>query len=404
MSLERLERIGSAVERHVGEEKLAGVVTLAYRRGEVVHSMAVGLRDREAGAPMTPDTIFRIYSMTKPITCVALMTLFERGLVRLTDPVSRYIPEMGKLRVWAGGKGKKLELAEPTRPVTVRDLMTHTAGFTYPFAEYGPVEELYHERVFLNEGSLSSFVSVLSGLPLAFQPGSAFRYSVAHDVVGHLIQIVSGQSLEAYLRQQIFEPLGMVDTGYHVPKESLDRFAAMYGSLDITGRNARSSEVNEQAEAGVNRLLEGPRDSLQSHPHQTYRGGHGLVSTAPDYLRFCRMLLGGGALEGARILGRKTLQLMVVNHLGAGLLPYQVGGNSVPGYGYGLGMRVMMDLGQAQVAGSVGEFGWGGAATTNFWVDPAEDLVGIEMAQFQPSQYHPVAADFRTAVYQAIVD
>ncbi len=403
MDASRLERIRPAIEKHIGDSRLSGAITLVWRRGEVVHEECYGLMDREARRPMRPDALFRMYSMTKPITCVALMTLYERGLVRLADPVATWIPELQGLKVFAGGTASDPRLVEPARPVTVRDLLTHTAGFTYHYNEYGPVEQMYREALPL-DAPLAECVAAIGRLPLAFQPGTAFRYSVAHDVVGRLIEVVSGERLDRYLAKAILRPLAMLDTGYFVPEEKLDRFVSMYGAGDLARSDSLGRLLSERALAGENRLVAGPRDSPQSAPHEIFRGGTGLVSSARDYLRFARMLLEGGELDGARVLGRKTIELMTANHLAAALLPYENGGRAAPGWGYGLGMRVMMDPAQAQTAGSVGEFGWSGAAGTYFWVDPREQLIGILMAQHQPGGLFPTVADFRATTYQAIAD
>jgi CubicO group peptidase (beta-lactamase class C family) len=404
MSSERLARIRPAVEKHTGDDKIAGAVALVARRGQVVHQECVGLMDRENNKAMQPDTIFRIYSMTKPITCVALMTLYERGAFQLADPVAKFLPAFQSLQVCAGGEGSELKLVDLERPITIRDLLTHTSGLTYHFLQYGAVEELYRQASISSEKPLAAFVADLCQMPLAFQPGTAFRYSYAHDVVAHLIQVMSGLPLDQYLRENLFEPLGMTDTGYYVPQDKLDRLVAMYGTGDSLEPDMTTMRWYEDAAVAGNRLLAGPTDSLESGPHNVLRGGHGLVSTAPDYMRFCQMLLNQGELEGTRILGRKTLELMVANHLSPELLPFEIQDQYSPGYGYGLGFRVLMDLGQAQIPGSVGEYGWSGAAETYFWVDPQEALIGILMAQFQPSGFHPIAGDFRVAAYQAIVD
>lgn len=404
MSSERLARVRPAVEKHVGSDKLAGAVTLLARRGEIVHLDCAGLMDRESNKPMQPDTIFRLYSMTKPITCVALMTLYERGLVRLADPVARFIPAFGGLKVYGGGEGSEVKLVDLQRPVTVHDLLTHTSGLTYHWLEYGPVEAMYREAAASSRVPLSEFVAHLVQLPLAFQPGAAWRYSVGHDVVAHLIERIGGQPLDVYLREHLFEPLGMADTGFYVPQGKLERFAAMYGSFDVAEGDTSLTKWYGGAMAGMNRLLAGPTDSLESRPHTLFRGGNDLVSTASDYWRFCQMLLNQGELDGARILGRKTVELMVANHLAPRMLPYELGGVYQLGCGYGLGFQVLMDVGQSQISGSVGTYGWSGAASTNFWVDPVEKLIGIQMAQFQPSSYHMIADDLRVTAYQAIVD
>ena len=404
MSAERLARIPPAIEKHIGADKIAGAVTLVARRGKVVHQECVGLMERENNKSMQPDAIFRIYSMTKPIICVALMTLYEKGHFQLVDPVAKFIPAFQDLKVYAGGEGSAVELVDLQRPVTVRDLLTHTSGLTYHWLEYGPVEEMYRETRVSSEKPLQEFVADLLKLPLAFQPGTAWRYSVAHDVAAHLIEVMSGQSVDAYLRENVFQPLGMVDTGYYVPQGKLDRLAAMYGTVDLIEPDVTGTRWYEDAAVAGSRLLASSTNSLESGPHNIFRGGHGLVSTTQDYYRFCQMLLNNGELSGTRILGRKTIELMTANHLAAELLPYEIGGIYSPGYGFGLGMRVLMDVGQAQIPGSVGEYGWAGAASTYFWIDPKEELIGIQMAQFQPGGVHPIESAFRIAAYQAIVD
>lgn len=404
LSSERLARIQPAIQKHIGDDKIAGAVTLVARRGEIVHLESAGLMDRENAKPMQVDTIFRIYSMTKPIVCVALMTLYEKGYFQLYEPVAKFIPAFGDLKVYAGEDEAGSELIDLDRPVTIRHLLTHTSGLTYHWLEYGRVEEMYREAQISSEAPLSEFVEHLVHFPLAFQPGTAFRYSFAHDAVAYLIEVLSGQPLDVYLRENLFEPLGMVDTGYYVPQEKLDRFTAMYGSVNVLDPDVTATRWWADADAGVNNLLASPTDSLESRPHGVFRGGHGLVSTAMDYYRFCQMMLNDGELGGTRILGRKTVELMTINHLAPELLPFETAGEYNPGAGYGLGFGVLMDVGQYQRMGSQATFSWGGAADTSFWIDPREDLIGVHMAQFQPGGYHLLGDDFRAAVYQAVVD
>ena len=404
LSSERLARIRPALEKHIGDDKIAGAVTLVARRGELVHLECIGLMDRESGKPMQPDTIFRIYSMTKPITCTALMMLYEQGHFQLFDPVFKFIPAFNELKVYAGGTGSDIQLVDLQRPVTIRDLLTHTSGLTYHFLEYGNVEEIYRDTRVCSERPLAEFVADLLKLPLAFQPGAAWRYSFAYDVVAYLVEIMSGQPLDAFLQENLFEPLAMADTGFFVPGTKLERFAAMYGSGDALEPDMTVSKWYGDAAKGINRLISDSRSSLESAPHNVFRGGHGLVSTAQDYLRFCQMLLNKGELDGKRILGRKTVELMTINHLVPELLPYEIAGAYSLGYGYGLGLSVLMNVGQGQTMGSEGGYGWGGAASTNFWIDPTEEFIGIQMAQFQPNGYHSIASDFRVAAYQSIVD
>lgn len=402
MSAARLGRIRPAVEQHIGPEKLAGAMTFVARRGRVVHFEAYGQADREASRPMTPDTIVRLYSMTKPITMVALLALAEEGRVRLTDPVHRFIPEFQRLRVVEDETSPEPKLRDLARPVTVRDLMTHTSGLTYHFNENGAVDRMYREAGLFDEEPLSSFVERIASMPLAFQPGTAWRYSCGHDVVARIVEVASGKSYGDYLEERLFAPLRMVDTGFFVPEVKLGRLAAEYGLHDIRDPAMTGTKwTGLDGSSPRPRLLRGPHEGLEASPHGICRGGHGLLSTAEDYYRFCAMLLGGGALDGERILSRKTVELMTSNHLRPELLLPPWG---MPGYGFGLGVAVMTDPAQAQRPGSVGEHEWGGAAGTSYWVDPAEELIGILMVQFQPGGSFGEAQDFRMAAYQAIDD
>lgn len=400
LSPERLARIRPAMERHIADDKLAGVVTLLARGGQVVHHEAIGGLERDGGEPMCTDAIFRLYSMTKPITCIALMTLYEQGHFQLLDPVSKFIPAFNNLKV-AVEDGPDVDLEEP---VTIRHLLNHTSGLTYSFWEYGAVEARYRAARVSAGQPLADFVADLLKLPLAFQPGKAWRYSFAHDVVARLVEVISGQAFDDYLRTHIFDPLGMVDTGFHVPPDKHHRFASMFGSGELLSPDITGTQLFDDLEAGENGRIAGPTDSLESSPHHVLRGGHGLVSTALDYLQFCSMMLNGGELDGQRILGRKTVELMTTNHIAPALLPLEEGGLDKPGFGYGLGFGVLMDVGQSGTIGSNDEFYWSGAASTSFWIDPREQFIGIQLTQFQPMSNFPNAEDFKVAAYQAIID
>ena len=342
--------------------------------------------------------------MTKPVTAVALMMLYEKGHLQLFHPVSEFIPAFEDLKVYTGEGEAGVELVDLEREVTIRDLLIHTSGLTYHFLENSPVEEMYREAEVTSEKPLPEFVADLLKLPLAFQPGTAWRYSFSYDIVAYLIEVITGQALDIYLRENLFEPLGMVDTGYYVPQKKLDRFAAEYGSGTFRQPDMTFTKWLGDAADGVNKLISTPTESLESKPHNVFRGGHGLVSTALDYLRFCQMLLNKGELDGIRLLSRKTVELMTTNHLAPKLMPFEIGGIYFPGYGYGLGFRVLMDVGQCLITGSEGEYGWAGAAGTYFWIDPKEEFIGIQMAQFQPGPYYQIAEDFRVMAYQSIVD
>ena len=412
MSDTRLNRIDEAMQRCVDTTPIPGIVTLVYRRGKLLHHGGCGVLGPE-GEPMRTDAIFRIYSMTKPIVCSALLTLYEEGAFQLADPVAHFIPGFADVRVYAGPETpgaspgpdpvtlQATRTVAPHREVTIRDLLTHTAGLTYPWMEYGPVEELYRRHVsHLSNQPLADLVQQLTAMPLAFQPGTRFRYGLCHDVAARLIEVIAGAPLDRFLQQRIFAPLGMTDTGFFVPPAEQHRFAAMIGARDST--DVRVSRSVKLAAAGKFDWISNPETDLEYRPHRAFRGGHGLVSTAADYLRFCAMLLDGGTLDGARILSRQTVELMTSNQLPAALLPFEVNGREQRGYGYGLGVRVLHDPTTSRRAGSVGEYGWAGAANTYFWIDPVEEFIAIFLAQIRPAGYFRAAEEFRELAYRAL--
>lgn len=399
MSARRLERIRPAMESYVAQQGFAGISTLIARRGHLVHAEQVGWRDKEAQLPMTADTIFRIYSMTKPVVCTALMTLYEEGRFLLLDPVAKFLPAFQKVKV-LGADGT---LVDPLRPITVRDLMTHTAGLTYDFLEDSPVGELYRQARLASDAtrSLEALVGELARLPLAFQPGTRWHYSLGIDVAAYLIEVLSGQPLGQFLAERLFEPLGMGDTAFSVPVEKQGRLAAMYGYPDIAAQGITSRTFLDAWMGGDNQRRDVSASYPATPPGVIGRGGSGLFSTGADYLRFAQMLLNGGQLDGAHIIGRKTLELMHANHVPAALLPFEVGGRPSPGYGFGLGSRVVLNVAETGMPGSVGEFGWSGAAKTYFWVDPQEQLVGLFLTQFM-SGFDQPEQTLRVLAYQAI--
>jgi CubicO group peptidase (beta-lactamase class C family) len=400
MSARRLERIRPAMQVYVDSGVYAGVSTLIARRGKVVHAGTFGWRDKEEGRAMTADTIFRLYSQTKPIICTALMTLLEEGRFRLIEPLAKYIPAFGAVKVLeADGK-----LVAPVRPIMIRDLMTHMSGLSYHFVEEAGVGKMYTEAKLIGpDHSLEAVIDDLARFPLAFQPGTRWRYSVGIDVAARIIEVVSGQPLGSFLRQRLFEPLGMTDTAFGVPAESRSRVAAMYGRPDLFDPGVTMGSEFAAWMAGVNHRVDVSKSYPVDSPDVFVRGGHGLFSTIGDYFRFAQMLANGGELDGERIIGRKTLELMHVNHVPAALLPLEVGGLPLPGYGFGLGSRVLLDVAQSSAPGSVGEFGWSGAAKTHYWVDPKEELVGLFMTQSMMSFDLP-ELDLRALAYQAIDD
>ena len=401
MSSARLARVDDALARFVDSGELAGYVTLVARHGAVVHRSRYGHRDREAGITMTDDTIFRIYSMTKPVVSTALMLLHEEGRFLLDQPVATYLPGFASVQVLdADGS-----LVAPVRPPTIADLLAHTSGLTYDFMVDNPVAELYREHRIMNDATrtLSEVVDAVAELPLAFQPGSRWHYSVGIDVAARLIEVLADQPLGEFLAARIFEPLAMTDTGFGVADGADERLAAMYGLPDLVGEGYHGGMLVEAAMSGFNERIDVSATYPTKTPDTYVRGGLGLFATVDDYYRFAQMLANGGSLDGRRIVGRKTLELMHGNRLPLDLLPFDILGMPSTGYGFGLGSRVLLDVATAERAGSVGEFGWAGAAKTYFWVDPVEHLVGVFMSQYMTGPQNPDVV-FRNAVYQAIVD
>ena len=409
LSVQRLARVDRLLERYVESGHLAGTLGLIYRKGEIAYCNAVGQRDLETGRPMTEDTIFRIYSMTKPITAVAALMLFEDGQFLLDDSVETYMSEFAGVQVYAGDLEN---LESPQRPMSIKDLFMHTAGLSYGWGQDSPVEKMYRQSIGNRETmSLETVTQMMGELPLLYHPGTCWQYSLATDVLGRLVEVLSGQSLDGFFSHEIFKPLGMNDTGFHVPSESLARFSACYGppggfsfGRDL-GRNSRthSGQSDDAEQTEKIELQDSSHDSRFTKPPIFFSGGGGLVSTIGDYLRFSQLLLNGGVLDGNRLLGRKTVEMMRANHLPAELVPITLGGVANAGYGFGLGVSVLVDLPASSAPGSVGIYGWGGAATTQFWIDPEEEMLGIFMTQFMPYGYYPVAREFRVAAYQALV-
>jgi CubicO group peptidase (beta-lactamase class C family) len=380
MSAERLSQIEETMTPYVEGDKVAGLMTMVYRRGEVVHYETCGDSDLQTDAPMTPNTLFRIYSMTKPITTVAALMLYEEGHFQLGDPVGRYLPALKDVQVYDTTTAGEPTQVELRRPITIHDLMTHTSGLTYGVFGDTPVDSMYQEVGVLDKDqSLSAAVDTLGTLPLLHQPGETWHYSVSTDVLGRLVEVVSGQSLDVFFQSRIFDPLGMDDTMFDVPPSELDRLATNYA-------------VNKKGELTVQDRAD---SSEFAAPVKMLSGGGGLVSTMDDYLLFSRMLLNGGALEGTRLLSPKTVDFMTRNHLD---------GTFEPGWGFGLGVRVNQDVAQAQVLGSEGMYSWSGAANTYFFIDPKEELVGMVWAQFFPNGLYPLGPEFKVAVYQSIVE
>ena len=394
----RLARLDAHLaEKYIATRRLPCTLSLVARHGEIAHLGVQGLADVERGLPAREDTIFRIYSMTKPITSVALMMLVEQGKIALDDPVANYIPEWKNLGVFVAGTHKLGFQTRPcTRPMQVVDLFRHTAGLTYGFQLRTNVDAAYRaEKIGEIEkaGTLEDMIKTLAKLPLEFSPGDAWNYSVATDVLGWLVQVVSGRPFEEFLAEEIFKPLNMVDTGFHVREGQAHRFAACY-QPDRTGQIT---------------LQDDPATSSYLSPPSFVSGGGGLVSTAQDYLQFCRMLLNGGTLNGHRIISRKTLDLMTANHLPgdasiAAMSRSLFSEAAYDGVGFGLGFATTLSAHKTLMPGSNRDYFWGGAASTFFWVDPEEDLIGIFMTQLIPSSTWPVRKEMRTMVYAALDD
>nr|VFJ64499.1 MAG: CubicO group peptidase, beta-lactamase class C family [Candidatus Kentron sp. FW] len=405
MSSARLARIEPIMQAWIDNGTIAGASMMVARKNKIAYRKEIGQMDKEASIPMADDAIFRIYSMTKPIVCTALMTLFEEGRFQLITPIARFIPALGKLKVLGPSPFGAIAEEDLQSPITVGNLLKHTAGFSYDPADDSLVAEYYRQAQLVHDAgrTLEQFVETLARFPLAFQPGTKWHYSVSIDVAAHLIEVLTDRPLGDALRERIFAPLGMVDTGFSVAEDKLPRCATMYGAGDITGHDMTGNKLFKASEEGVWKRQEGVNDSYPvARPETFARGGHGLFSTTRDYMRFALMLLNNGALNGTRILGRKTTELMHANHLPDALLPFEDAGKIHHGYGFGLGSRTMMDVGMAGIPGSVGEFGWSGAASTYYWVDPVEQLVGIFMTQYQGPEEPD--KDFRTLTYQAISD
>jgi CubicO group peptidase (beta-lactamase class C family) len=391
-SSDRLDRVNQLVQGYVDEGKLAGAVTMLSREGEVFHFESHGLADIDRGLPMENDSIFRIYSMTKPITSVAVMMLYEEGHFSLDDPVGKFIPELGRMKVYDGMGERGMRLVEQDRPITIRHLLTHTSGLSMGSHKDSPVEEQYRQSGMMDpQSSLPEMVKKLSALPLLTQPGAKWRYSRATDVLGCLVQVISGQPFDEFLQERILGPLGMGDTAFYVSEEKLDRLAAVYGPKS-------DGSIEELDNTFVNKF---------KAPHTLFSGGGGLTSTAEDYMRFSQMLCNEGELDDVRLLGPKTVEMMRSNHLPESLKPFAVGQSNASdtrGCGFGLGFRVVMDIAEHGILGSEGIYSWGGAASTIFWVDPAEDMVAILLTQMMPSSTYPLRREFQVAAYQALTD
>ncbi len=390
----RLRRLNTLMQGYVVRDELAGMLATIARHGQTVYLEKFGWMDREAQKPMAFDTIFMIMSMTKPVTSVAIMTLYEEGHFNLNTPISRFIPAYNQTKVFVRETGLGIELADLQQPITFRHLFTHTAGLSYGWDANDPVDRLYQaaNRKMEQAGiSLTNkkLIESLAQLPLVSQPGTHWRYSFGIDVLGYLVEVISGMPLDVFCTERIFKPLGMIDTAFFVPPEKRDRLATVYGHPDPTKGLQRLEEIKPPSET----------PSFCS-------GGGGLNSTLHDYARFTQMLVNGGELDGVRLLSPTTVAMYSQNQTPLAALPYGFVENDLyhAGYGYSLGTRVLINVAQTGIAGSTGEFGWDGAFGTYFWIDPQEALYGLLMLQHQPNAYYPIAQQFKALSYQALID
>ena len=378
MSTSRLGRIAPVMQGYVDNGKIPCALTMIAREGKLVHFEKFGMQDIAAAKPVEFDTIFRLYSMTKPITSVAVMMLYEEGHFQLTTPISEFVPAFKDMKVYTEDGSA---IVDADREVTIKHLLTHTAGLIYESnKDDHPIDQQY-EDADLYGGDLANMVNKLGGIPLLHQPGTAWKYGMSIDILGYLVGIVSGMPFETFLKTRIFEPLGMKDTGFSVRVENANRYSKVYEF----GENG-ALQASEKVHAAT-----GPLSFFHS-------GGGGLQSTAPDYLRFCQMVLNDGELEGVRLIGRKTAELIRMNHVPPDwLAPERTG------CGFGLGFSVVTDVAETHTLGSVGTCSWGGMASTTFWIDPVEDLIGVFMTQLVGAD-SPFHAQFRVLTYQALTD
>ena len=398
----RLARIAGHIERYVDEGKFPGAMCLVSKAGEEAFFHVCGQRDVERDLPLQRDTVVRLYSMTKPIASSALMMLYEEGRFQLDDPVSKYIESWADLEVFeravqarglpGGAAEERYVTVKPDAPMTIKHLLTHTSGLTYGGMNDHPVDSLYRDAKVVGAGTLNDMVAKLAGIPLKFSPGTQWNYGVSTDICGYLVEQFSGQALDEFVAERITGPLNMADSGFQVRAGAAERFAACY----------------QYVAPSTYRLQDDPEQSRYHRRPTFFSGGGGMVGTIDDYHRFACMLLGKGELEGQRLLGRKTVEYMARNHL-PGNCDLAAMGQPVftetpyEGIGFGLGFSVVVDPAAANVLDSPGEFAWGGAASTYFWIDPQEEVIAVFMTQLLPSSTYPIRRELKTLVYQALV-
>ncbi|MDE0010749.1 MAG: serine hydrolase [Candidatus Poribacteria bacterium] len=392
LSTDRLSRIDKVMETHVAQQKIAGSITLLARHGKIAHLGVYGMMDVEVGKPMKPDTIFRIASMTKPITSVAVMMLYEEGHFRLNEPVSKFIPAFKEMLVLPPEDAEDLTQPVPaTEQITIWNLLTHTDGLTYHWNErLGPqyaAADITH-GLLQDESILAEKMKILATIPLLHQPGAEFEYGLSIDLLGYLVEVISGMSLDAFFSERIFKPLGMKDTHFFIPEAKRERIATVYE------RTKDGPITRKSKEPTVDGSLIYSTDYPYNGPRTYFSGGGGLVSTVSDYARFAQMMLNGGKLGGVRLLSRKTVELMTINQLA----------KMDVDFGFGLGFGVVRDESDLNEIGSVGRFGWGGFFFTSFFIDPQEQMIGIFMCQLHPSGGLDLGERVRILCYQAIAD
>ena len=390
-SSKRLTRVNERMQSYIDDGKLAGALTMLARRNEVFHLQTYGVQAIESCVPVERDTIFRLYSMTKPITSVAVMMLYEEGHFSLDDPVGKFIPDFANMQVFDGMGETGMRLVGQDRPITIRHLLMHTSGLSYGLHRDTPIDAMYHEaRIADADSTLKEVMERLAKIPLVNQPGARWRYSMSSTVLGYLVEVISGQPFDEFLHNRLFTPLAMDDTSFFVPEGKLHRLATAYVP-------SRGGGITPH---------EGSVTTRHKKPHSMKSGGAGLVSTAPDYLRFCQMMLNGGALDDKRLLSPKTVQMMVSDHLTDDFKPYIVEDRMAAytnGCGFGLGFSVVNDIAQHGIPGSNGMYSWFGAASCYFWIDPAEELIAILMTQFMPVTWYPLHREFQAATYGAML-
>jgi CubicO group peptidase (beta-lactamase class C family) len=414
MCEDRLERVTQWLEEQVSSERLAGASVMISRQGKISYLQATGFADKEVAKPFNEDSVVRIYSMSKPITSVAAMMLYEQGYFQLDDPIAKYIPEFANTPVWQGGDASVSQTVAQASPILVKHLMSHTSGLTYGFMQSNVVDAEYRkEKIeFINfDDSLAEIVTRLAKIPLISQPGSQWNYSVSTDVLGRLVEIWSGMRLADFFQQRIFIPLQMHDTAFQVKAENRDRFSALYAPANgVDMSSVGKAALNDKKENRLGLTLqEGSSKSRYFNAPKSDSGGGGLVGSIGDYGRFCQMLLNGGVLDGSRLLSPTTVRFMSANQLPNDCDMAAMGQpvwseTSYDGIGFGLGFAVVLDPPKASIITSKGEYHWGGAASTFFWIDPVEDLFVVFFTQLIPSSTYPIRRELRARVYQALVE